>query len=327
MLTIVAYHYVRDLPRSRYPKFNGLNTKDFEGQLDYIGKHYAVCTMRQVASAVQGEDELPNNACLLTFDDGFLDHYMTAFPRLVERGMTGSFYPVVEAAEEGKLLNTHKLHFILSSADDHRKIIEDVFRVVGPFRKDHDIPGDEELYKTYTTPPSPDGDPADTVFIKRIQHVLPDDVRTSVMDELFRKYVDDDEETLAAETYMDVAQLRHMAKQGMEIGGHGNSHVWLTRLSDTEQKEEVKNTVDFLTRVYGHPPENWSMDYPNGRYNDLTIEVLVQAGCTIGLTTKVDLVHDLTTPMELSRLDTNDLPFSGDADICEWTRKAQRATA
>ena len=238
MLTIVAYHYVRDLPRTRYPKFNGLLTKYFEGQLDYIGKHYTVCSAQEVASAVRGEGELPDNPCLLTFDDGFLDHYMTVFPRLVERGMTGSFFPVVQAVEENKLLNTHKLHFILSSESDHRKVIDDIFRVVGPYRKDHDIPDDEELYKTYTNPPSPDGDPTETVFIKRIQHILPSEVRTSVMDELFQRYVQDDEETLAAETYMDMDQLRHMASQGMEVGGHGNSHVWLTQLTDAQQKKE-----------------------------------------------------------------------------------------
>lgn len=325
MLTIVSYHYIRDLQRSRYPKFNGLNTKDFEGQLDYIEKHYTVCSMRQVVSATRGEDELPKNACLLTFDDGFLDHYMTAFPRLVERGMSGCFYPVVRAAEEGILLNTHKLHFILSSVVDHRKVVDDIFRVVGPFRKEHDIPDDEELYKSYTSWPSPDSDSTDTLFIKRIQHVLPDDVRTRVMDELFTTYVNDDEEILAAETYMDLSQLRQMARQGMEVGGHGNSHTWLTQLGNEELREELKKTLCFLTKIYGYTPEDWSMNYPNGKYNKLTTKMLGQSGCTIGLAAKVDLVYDLSTPMELSRLDTNDLPVSGHADICEWTRKSQIA--
>lgn len=322
MLTIVAYHYVRDLPRTRYPKFNGLLTKYFEGQLDYIGKHYTVCSAKEVAAAVQGKGELPDNPCLLTFDDGFLDHYMTVFPRLVERGMTGSFFPVVQAVEEKKLLNTHKLHYILSSESDHRKVIDDIFGVVGPYRKEYDIPNDEELYKTYTNPPSPDGDPPETVFIKRIQHILPSVVRTDVMDELFQRYVKDDEDTLAAETYMDMDQLRHLVSHGMEVGGHGSSHVWLTQLTDTQQKEELNSTIEFLTKVYGKVPKDWSMDYPNGRYNDLTIEVLSQAGCAIGLTTKVGLVNDLSKPLELSRLDTNDLPFTDDAEICEWTRIA-----
>ena len=82
-LTIVMYHYVRDLPRTRYPRIKGRTIEEFEGQLDYIQQHYTVTTTRAVVEASRGGRPLPPNACLLTFDDGFLDHYTTVFPRLL----------------------------------------------------------------------------------------------------------------------------------------------------------------------------------------------------------------------------------------------------
>ena len=108
MLTIIMYHYVRDLPRTRFPEFKGLLTSQFEGQLDYITQHYTVCGVQQVIATTRGEGELPSNACILTFDDGFIDHYVTVFPMLEERGIIGSFYPSAKAVEECRLLNTHK---------------------------------------------------------------------------------------------------------------------------------------------------------------------------------------------------------------------------
>ena len=82
-LTIVMYHYVRDLARSRYPGLKALTVDAFDGQLDYITRHYRVCSVRDVVAATRGEHRLPPNACLLTFDDGFLDHFTTVLPRLV----------------------------------------------------------------------------------------------------------------------------------------------------------------------------------------------------------------------------------------------------
>jgi len=44
--------------------------------------------MRDVVDAVHGRRALPDHACALTFDDGFLDHFTVVFPRLVARRLT-----------------------------------------------------------------------------------------------------------------------------------------------------------------------------------------------------------------------------------------------
>ena len=71
-ITIVMYHYVRDTARSRYPRIKSRTIEEFEGQLDYIERHYGVCTTRDLLDAIRGDRVLPPNACLLTFDDGLL---------------------------------------------------------------------------------------------------------------------------------------------------------------------------------------------------------------------------------------------------------------
>jgi len=65
------------------------------------------------------------------------------------------------------------------------------------------------------------------------------------------------------------------------------------------------------------------MSYPYGRHNSATLELLKKFGCAIGLTTQVGLASELE-PLTMKRLDTNDLPFSMDAEICEWTIKASK---
>src|SRR2546427_3169083 len=55
MLTVVMYHYVRDLPRTRFPAIHGMRLEHFEGQLDYLTKHYTILDVREILAAIRGE--------------------------------------------------------------------------------------------------------------------------------------------------------------------------------------------------------------------------------------------------------------------------------
>ena len=91
-LSIIMYHYVRDLKNSRYPNINGLDLDLFKEQIDFLYKNFHVVTMEQVVDASRGEGELPENAVLLTFDDGYIDHFTNVFPVLCNYGMQGSIF-------------------------------------------------------------------------------------------------------------------------------------------------------------------------------------------------------------------------------------------
>ena len=51
--------------------------------------------MEDVIAAVESAEPLPLDAALLTFDDGYAEHFDTVFPILHDRGLQGSFFPPV----------------------------------------------------------------------------------------------------------------------------------------------------------------------------------------------------------------------------------------
>jgi peptidoglycan/xylan/chitin deacetylase (PgdA/CDA1 family) len=101
-LTIVMYHYVRDLRQSSYPAIKGRDLFSFQRQLDYIGCQYTLVTAEQVIAAIKDGEPFPENAAWLTFDDGYSDHYSFVFPLLKSRGWQGSFFPPVRAVRDGQ---------------------------------------------------------------------------------------------------------------------------------------------------------------------------------------------------------------------------------
>ena len=152
-VTIVMYHFVRDLRGSRYPDIKGLDAADFAGQIDYIGKHYNVVRMEDVLEALSGEGaKLPERPLLLTFDDGYADHFQTVFPLLDRLGMQGSFFPPARAILEREVLDVNKIHFLLASSSDKAELVRAVEQRIDAHRLEHDLPAPAELRAEYAVP-------------------------------------------------------------------------------------------------------------------------------------------------------------------------------
>jgi peptidoglycan/xylan/chitin deacetylase (PgdA/CDA1 family) len=307
-LTIVMYHYVRDLVRSRYPKIKGRTVEEFRRQLDHIASCYTVVTAQQVAAAVRGEDTMPENAAWLTFDDGYLDHYTNVFPLLFERGWQGSFFPPSQTVLDGKLLDVNKIHFILAADSRPDDIIGEIRAALEARAGDPEVRPFEEYWDALAKPNR--YDPAEVVFIKRsLQFGLPEPVRAEVVDRLFARLVSDDPAAFAVELYLSLDQLRTMARCGMYVGSHGASHRWLDRLSPAQQAAEIDDSLAFLRSV-GTPSQDWVMCYPYGASDQSVLRLLKQRNCSVALTTK-PAVASLETddPLLLPRVDTNELPI------------------
>ena len=90
--TSVFYHYVRDVDRSPFPGIKALSVAGFTAQLDWLQSRFDVidgATFERAALSGQGFDR---PTALLTFDDGFVDHYEHVFPILRDRRLGGIFF-------------------------------------------------------------------------------------------------------------------------------------------------------------------------------------------------------------------------------------------
>ena len=92
------YHYVRPLKLTRFPKIKGLDLALFEEQLAYLAEALFPDLDGELIDAIEGSGRTSAAPGLLTFDDGYTDHYEHVFPRLAERRLQGSFFPVACSA-------------------------------------------------------------------------------------------------------------------------------------------------------------------------------------------------------------------------------------
>jgi peptidoglycan/xylan/chitin deacetylase (PgdA/CDA1 family) len=321
-LTIVMYHYVRPLKLTRFPEIKGLDLVLFEEQLAYLARHYSVISMERLIDAIGGRGELPPRPVLLTFDDGYLDHYTNVFPKLAERGMQGSFFPAACATLDRKILDVNKIHFTLASNVDPDLLVDTIEDACRQGARDYGLHDLEHYRSNYRV-----GnflDPENVNYVKlMLQHALPLALRQQIIDQLFRRHVSTDEEAFAGELYASVEQLRLMRKSGMHIGSHGDLHMWLGTLPRAEQEADIDRSLALLDAV-GMAPAYRTVCYPYGSYNGDTIDVVSSRGFKLALTTEVALATEIAGKrFELPRLDTNHLPKDRSAPANEWTLAAR----
>ena len=304
------YHYVRDLENSRYTSIKGLSTTHFVKQIEYLHSMYNIVSMEEVIDSIENNSKLPSNAVVLTFDDGYVDHYLNAFPVLDRLGLQGSFYIPVKPVVEHYVLDDNKIQFIISASDDSTCVIDDIKSLLDEY--EYYIDDFDSYYRKFATPEYFDS--GDIMFIKRmLQTELPAEIRKKIVHKLFDKYVGVEESVFSKELYVNKEQVMHMHRHSMHIGIHGYNHSRWNRLNRRQLEQEIDLSLEFISEI-GVDMDNWTACYPHGSYDKKTIDILNEKGCKLALTIKAGVANiSKESRFLLPRIDTINIPINYDS--------------
>ena len=275
-ITVFMYHYVRKIKESKFPFIKGIEFNIFLKQLDFIKDNFNIITPFDITAYLNCQRKLPNNSCMLTFDDGFKDNVDFVLPELLKRKMTGLFFPNAKACLNNDLLDVHAAHLILSSYNNDKLLLDQLFKLC----IDQGINSKNILlWKKITLNKVYKYDSAERVLIKRMfQYLIPLKERTNIINQILKKKIGISAKDLAKNFYLNLENLKYLLDSGMFIGSHGYNHNWLGQLSYEQQKNEINESLKFLKKI-GVPLKDWVMCYPYGDYNNDTIKILEDFKC------------------------------------------------
>lgn len=299
-MKIVMYHYVRPLQKSMLKGLKGLDTDKFYKQLQYFIKEYNVIDHDNLYDYLYAGQSLPDKALLLTFDDGYLDIYRYVLPALQALNLKASFY-VPDYFQDRKLLDVNAIHYLLTKEEN----VDKYLNFIKEYIKVSDLTKTFEEYINSVDLSSRFDRIEIVAFKKLLQFILPEEHRKSIINELLNRYCDYDMETLFEDFYCSKQQLNTIINAGMHVGGHGVRHYWLNQLSDKEQADEIKGSMDFLKTL--NLQKYYSFCYPYGGYNEKSKQLLEENNFKFSFTTKIeDYDLDRNKRFEIPRFDTND---------------------
>ena len=299
---IVMYHYVRRIKGSSYKRLKGLEYDDFKKQIDYFTKKYNVLDIDSFLEIITSSNFPTKPSILLTFDDGYMDHYKYVFPYLSKKNIAGFFYPPVKSIQQYEVLDVNKIHFILEKEKNTKKILNEMnISIKKNFNKNlNDFDIEQINLKSRF-------DDKETSLIKiLLQDFLPLKIRKKILPKIFEKVCNRSENDFAKELYIGEKEVKEMNKNKMVFGCHGYNHLKWQYLSKSEQENEIQRSIEFYNKI-GIATNEFTICYPYGSYNKDSLSLSKKYNISFCLTTNFGSVNinnsgDIYT---MPRIDTN----------------------
>ena len=301
----IMYHYVRSFDPSS-PNFRFLDVENFEKQLDYFREKFGFVSKDEWLNALK-EKKLGSakGKVILTFDDAMSCHYDYVYKVLSRRNLWGIFYVPTQPYQKDKVLDVHRIHLLCGAYNG----IE-LLSTLKEFLKEEMIPDEkreEFRTQTYTRQDNYEGI---SEFKRILNYFVSYDFREQLIDKVAREL---NYAFNTSEFYVPVEKLNAMQLSGNLIGSHTVSHPVMSKLTKTEQNEEIENSFGFLdsnlqlnVKTYCHPYGGFHS------FNDDTVNALDKNEVVFSFNVESRDIcdEDLTSAIHfLPRYDCNEFPY------------------
>ena len=276
------YHYIRDPTDTKDGGLKTLLVNEFHSQVRLLKTKYEMATLDAAIEFLEGKYKPSRDICLLTFDDGLVDHYLNVTPILLKENIQGLFFLITSCLEYNKVIDVHKNHFLmahLTFKDYKQSFLSELSR----YKDFVEIPINSAMAKkTYRWD---NRSVAEFKFL--INYLIADDLRAKVLKKLFAKYIGDEEE-FSKILYLSWSQAKTMQEHGMILGGHSHSHRPYSMLSPEEQKKDI---IACIASIRKNLKEQTllTFSYPYGKshsFDNHTVNYLVGNGVCCAFTSE-----------------------------------------
>lgn len=277
--TILRYHRVND---NRDPFFKALPVSQFKVQMQYLARHFQFLGLDQLAGArPPSGDDRPCVA--VTFDDGYRDNFIHAFPVLREIRIPATIFLSTGYIDTGQLPWYDEVRLAFKLTSQPRYSLQSIGGPGASLETEEKRLQAMELALSWL-------------------RTIDDASRLLYLPELFRNLRVPGQLILPA-TMLGWNEIRQMNKAGIEFGAHTVTHPVLGTLSLSRLQEEILGSKTTLEDRLQVPVRHFA--YPFGKPADLcgNAKQVVQAA---GFQTAVTTIPGLNLPgqdlLELKRL-------------------------
>jgi peptidoglycan/xylan/chitin deacetylase (PgdA/CDA1 family) len=263
----------------------------FDAQLAFLAKQYTPISIRQLTSHLESDAPLPPRSVVITFDDGWRDNYVYAYPLLRKHripatiflatdyvGTSKRFWPESLIASFATLARTRTGLASTAFADapaDVAALLE-CASVAGGARR-------EQLLER---------------VIEAMKH-LPPATRTAVMRTVEEASASDAAPPVER-TLLSWEEVLEMQSGGVDFGSHCSTHELMPLLQPAAQRDELVLSKTVLEGRLGRAVD--TVAYPNGALNDDVKRIAAAAGYRWGFSVQRGRVSRRSDPLALERI-------------------------
>lgn len=257
----------------------------FEKEVQWLSKHFTIVPLRDIEKMNEEKNFTGKNLCAITFDDGYRNNYLNAFPILKKYNVPATIFLTTGFVDRSIALWTDCLEFSLNAINDSVSIL------VGEKSKTFSLRNTEEKRKA-------------DLEIRAYLKTLPHQMRMTIIASCMEKANVSVEDVLAYPDHSPLSweEIQEMERYQITFGAHTKHHPILSKETKERQREEIMLSVERVRSTIGHCKH---FAYPNGQtgdWNDETKSILKELGVRHAWTTESGRVGRNKEPLELPRI-------------------------
>lgn len=271
-ILILGYHHiVEDIEAAERLTDPGMvvSTETFLRQMRLLREHCQIVTMDEVVRILRGGATSERMVAAITFDDGYRDFLLNAWPLLRALRLPATIYLPYAAIGSGGMLDHDRLVLMVAKVRLHGLSLSLPLKRAGL--------GEEEIDAVLGQD--------DELAVARLLNDLPrarrEAVCRSLEDFVGSDGKGDEAETLALLDWESVAEL---AREGVAIGAHTINHAILPLEDAATARFEIAHGKSLLEGRLGRPVSHFA--YPTGRYDDAVRHLVRAADFDSAVTTE-----------------------------------------
>ena len=292
---ILLYHRV--VPRDELDSIVSLpgivvTAESFEAQMRYLRGNTQVLTQDEFLAAL-ASGRFPRRSVFITFDDGWEDNVLHAYPILKAHGLAATIFLTSGFMGTDRMFWQERMIWLFRQAADRVADLERVFREQGL---------EAALSQLRAAARQRFEGKALQSLIQRLAREPPGTITNLI--QALDAHVGGQPFPLQHNRLMDWAQARSMGGGGISFGSHGVHHHPMPRSEPADLEEELRASKDAIKTNLGGAID--TLAYPGGEYDERVVRAAAAAGYRAAFTLRPGLCGAGEASLRLPRINLHE---------------------
>lgn len=253
--------------------------RSFESQMQYLRQNYEIISLDELLGALQHRKSLPKKAIAITFDDGYRDNYLNAFPILRKYRIPATFFLTTGYIGVGKPFWWDTVGYLIYNATVRRLELDEL----GTFS----MTSTSDRRRTALT-------------IEDKLERLPEERKNEQIKKLADICRAEIPADLGRQLVLSWDEVEEMQREGAQFGAHSVTHSVLTNLPLAQARWEIRQSKEDLEKRLREEVRFFS--YPAGQYSSEIVKIVEENGYAGAATSDWLWITAESDPYRLGRI-------------------------
>ena len=268
-IIILLYHRV--CPKTDNSFMSGVSPEEFENQIKYLQKYFKIFSLEKLINFLKNSkisNKEYKNIAVITFDDGYKDNYIYAYPILKSNRIPATIFLTTDYIGKDKLFWWDKVGYIIYNSKNGKINILNIGEYL--------LNNNNEKRKCIF------------ILLEKLKK-FPDKLKNKYIFILQNMCNVKIPSGLGEKMVLSWDEIHEMNDNGIYFGAHTKTHPILT---NENLKEAEKEIVDSKKTIEDHLKiKIRSFSYPNGSFNNEVIQLVKNCGFDCAVATNQSLIN------------------------------------